>query len=84
MLIWERVKNACVSAGYARAASQLASQGLYNEAKKLMLNGCKETIEKKRAIQRLERVKKAKRDYEPGDHYFRGKSVAFWKGHADA
>jgi len=84
MLIWERLKNACVSAGYARAASQLASQGLYNEAKKLMLNGCKETIEKKRAIQRLERVKKAKRDYEPGDHYFRGKSVAFWKGHADA
>jgi len=84
MLLWERLKNACVSAGYARAASQLASQGLYNEAKKLMLNGCKETIEKKRAIQRLERVKKAKRDYEPGDHYFRGKSVAFWKGHADA
>jgi len=84
MLFWERFKNACVSAGYARAASQLASQGLYNEAKKLMLNGCKETIEKKRAIQRLERVKKAKRDYEPGDHYFRGKSVAFWKGHADA
>jgi len=84
MLLWERFKNACVSAGYARAASQLASQGLYNEAKKLMLNGCKETIEKKRAIQRLERVKKAKRDYEPGDHYFRGKSVAFWKGHADA
>lgn len=84
MLIWERLKNACVSAGYARAASQLASQGLYNEAKKLMLDGCKETADKKRAIQRLERVKKIKASYEPGDHYFRGKSVAFWKGHADA
>jgi hypothetical protein len=84
MLLWERLKNACVSAGYARAASQLASQGLYNEAKKLMLDGCKETADKKRAIQRLERVKKIKASYEPGDHYFRGKSVAFWKGHADA
>ena len=84
MLIWERLKNACVSAGYARAASQLASQGLYNEAKKLMLDGCKETVGRKRAIQRLERVKKIKAAYEPGDHYFRGKKVAFWKGHADA
>jgi len=84
MLIWERLKNACVSAGYARAASQLASQGLYNEAKKLMLDGVKETIEKKRAIQRLERVKKAKASYEPGDHYMKGHKVAFWRGHADA
>ena len=83
MLLWERLKNACVSAGYARAASQLASQGLYNEAKKLMLDGCKETADKKRAIQRLERVKKIKASYEPGDHYFRGKGVAFWKGHAN-
>ena len=84
MLIWERLKNACVSAGYARAASQLASQGHYEAAKHLMLNGVKETIERKRAIKRLERVKKAKRNYEPGDHYFKGKSVAAWKGHADA
>ena len=84
MLIWQRLKNACVSAGYARAASQLAQHGLYNEAKKLMLDGCKETVERKRAIQRLERVKKAKASYEPGDHYMRGHKVAFWKGHADA
>ena len=84
MLIWERLKNACVSAGYARAASQLATQGHYEEAKHLMLNGMKETVKQKRAIQRLERVKKIKASYEPGDHYFRGKSVAFWKGHADA
>jgi hypothetical protein len=84
MLLWERFKNACVSAGYARAASQLATQGLYNEAKKLMLDGMKETVKQKRAIQRLERVKKAKRNYEPGDHYMKGKTVAFWKGHADA
>ena len=83
MLIWERLKNACVSAGYARAASQLATQGHYEEAKNLMLNGVKETIKQKRAIQRLERVKKAKASYEPGDHYFRGHKVAFWKGHAN-
>jgi len=83
MLIWERLKNACVSAGYARAASQLASQGHYEAAKHLMLNGVKETIERKRAIKRLERVKKAKRNYEPGDHYMKGHRVAFWRGHAN-
>lgn len=84
MLLWERFKNACESAGYARAASQLASQGKHEAAKQLMLNGIKETQERKRAIQRLERVKKAKKNYEPGDHYMRGHRVAFWKGHADA
>jgi hypothetical protein len=84
MLIWERLKNACVSAGYARAASQLATQGHYEEAKHLMLNGVKETIERKRAIQRLERVKRVKSSYEPGDHYLRGKKFAFWKGKAHA
>ena len=84
MLIWERLKNACVSAGYARAASQLATQGHYEEAKHLMLNGVKETIERKRAIQRLERVKRIKSSYEPGDHYFKGKKYAFWKGKAHA
>jgi hypothetical protein len=83
MLLWERLKNACVSAGYARAASQLASQGHYEAAKHLMLNGVKETIERKRAIKRLERVKKAKRNYEPGDHYMKGHRVAFWRGHAN-
>ena len=84
MLLWERLKNACVSAGYARAASQLATQGHYEAAKQLMLNGVKETIERKRAIKRLERVKKAKASYEPGDHYMKGHKVAFWRGHADA
>ena len=84
MLLWERFKNACEAAGYARAASQLASQGHYEAAKHLMLNGLKETQERKRAIQRLERVKKAKASYEPGDHYMKGHKVAFWKGHADA
>jgi hypothetical protein len=49
-----------------------------------MLDGLKEVAEKKRAIQRLERVKKAKRSYEPGDHYMKGHKVAFWRGHADA
>jgi len=84
MLIWERLKNACASAGYARAASVAATQGQHKVAKNIMLNGLKETTAKKRAIQRLERIKKAKWNYEPGDHYFRGKSVAFWRGHADA
>ena len=37
---------------------------------------------KRKAIERLERVRKAKSNYEPGDHYFKGKTVAFWKGHA--
>jgi|TARA_X000000950_G_scaffold266866_1_gene342792 hypothetical protein len=84
MLIWERFKNACVSAGYARAASQLATQGHYEEAKHLMLNGVKETVERKKAIRRLERVKKAKASYEPGNYYMKGKKVAFWKGKAHA
>lgn len=84
MLIWERLKNACASAGYARAASVAATQGQHEVAKNIMLNGIKETQDRKRAIQRLERVKKAKAAYEPGDHYFRGKKVAFWRGHADA
>lgn len=84
MLIWERLKNACVSAGYARAASQLASQGHYEAAKHLMLDGVKQSVKQKRAIQRLERIKKAKASYEPGDHYMKGHKVAFWRGHADA
>ena len=84
MLIWEKIKNACTSAGYARAAAQLSAQGHYEEAKNLMLYGVKEVAVKDRAIKRLERVKKAKRSYEPGDHYFKGHKVAFWRGHADA
>ena len=33
--------NVCESAGRARAASQLASMGMHNEAKALMLDGDK-------------------------------------------
>ena len=84
MLLWERFKNTCASAGYARAASQLAQQGKHEEAKTLMLAGIKETTERKLAIKRLERVKKIKASYEPGDHYLRGKKFAFWKGKAHA
>jgi hypothetical protein len=84
MLIWEKMKNTFANIGYARAASQLAMQGKHDLARELMLTGIKEVAVKKRAIQRLERVKKAKASYEPGDHYFRGHKVAFWKGHADA
>jgi hypothetical protein len=84
MLIWERIKNTLESIGYARAASQLAAQGYYNESKYLYLE--KSTASRKRldAIRRLEKVKKAKADYEPGDHYMKGHKVAFWRGHADA
>jgi hypothetical protein len=84
MLIWEKMKNTFANIGYARAAAQLASQGKHDLARDLMMAGIKEVQEKKRAIQRLERVKKAKAAYEPGDHYFKGHKVAFWRGHADA
>ena len=84
MLIWEKMKNTFANIGYARAASQLAMQGKHDLAKDLMLHGIKEVAERDRAIRRLERVKKAKRSYEPGDHYFKGHKVAFWRGHADA
>ena len=83
MLIWEKIKNTCSSIGYARAAAQLSAQGRHEFARQLMLDGLKEVAERDRAIQRLERVKKAKRSYEPGDHYFRGHKVAFWRGHAN-
>jgi len=84
MLIWEKMKNTCASIGYARAAAQLSAQGRHEFARQLMLDGLNEVALKDRAIKRLERVKKAKRSYDPGDHYFRGKKVAFWRGHADA
>lgn len=84
MLIWEKIKNTCATIGYSRAAAHLAQQGRHDLAKDLMLVGIKEVAEKDRAIKRLERVRKIKATYEPGDHYMRGKSVAFWKGHADA
>ena len=84
MLIWEKMKNTFATMGYSRAAAQLASQGRHDLAKDLMLTGIKETEARKQAIRRLERVKKAKSSYEPGDHYMRGHKVAFWRGHADA
>jgi len=77
------MKNTFANIGYARAASQLAMQGKHDLARDLMLTGIKEVAERDRAIRRLERVKKAKRSYEPGDHYFRGHKVAFWRGHAN-
>jgi hypothetical protein len=84
MLIWEKFKNTCATIGYARAASQLSQQGHYELAKTLMLDGVKEIQKRDRAIKRLERVRAIKASYEPGNHYMRGKKVAFWKGHADA
>ena len=83
MLIWEKIKNTCASIGYARAAAQLSAQGRHEFARQLMLDGLNEVAEKDRAIKRLERVKKAKASYEPGDHYMKGHKVAFWRGHAN-
>jgi len=83
MLIWEKIKNTCASIGYARAAAQLSAQGRHEFARQLMLDGLKEVAEKDRAIKRLERVKKIKASYEPGDHYMKGHRVAFWRGHAN-
>ena len=83
MLIWEKIKNTCASIGYARAAAQLSAQGRHEFARQLMLDGLNEVAVKDRAIKRLERVKKAKRSYEPGDHYMKGHRVAFWRGHAN-
>ena len=83
MLIWEKIKNTCASIGYARAAAQLSAQGRHEFARQLMLDGLKEVAEKDRAIKRLERVKKIKAGYEPGDHYMKGHRVAFWRGHAN-
>jgi len=83
MLIWEKMKNTCASIGYARAAAQLSAQGRHEFARQLMLDGLNEVAVKDRAIKRLERVRKDKRSYEPGDHYMKGHKVAFWKGHAN-
>ena len=82
MLIWQRIKNTFEAVGYSRAASQLASQGYYEASKNLLLERSKLSNRRVEAIRRLERVKKAKANYEPGNHYLRGKSVAFWKGKA--
>ena len=82
MLLLARIKNFYLMAGYARAASVLATQGHYAEAQKLMLEKYKLLNYKEKAIVRLERVKSIKSHYEPGDHYMRGKKVAFWKGKA--
>jgi len=78
------MKNTFANIGYARAAAQLSAQGKHEMARDLMLHGIKEVAIKDRAIRRLERVMKAKRSYEPGDHYMKGHKVAFWRGHADA
>jgi len=83
MLIWEKIKNTCASIGYARAAAQLSAQGRHEFARQLMLDGLNEVAVKDRAIKRLERVRKAKRSYEPGDQYMKGHKVAFWRGHAN-
>ena len=82
MLVWQRIKNFCAMAGYARAASELAREGYLDEAKKLMTEKVALSTKKGKAINRLEHIKDAKASYEPGDHYMRGKSVAFWKGRA--
>lgn len=83
--LFETIKQWFEFMGYSRAAAELARQGLHEEAKKLMLDRAK--LEDKMKLKhmakiRLARVHSAKRSYEPGDHYMRGKSVAFWRGKA--
>ena len=87
MSAWKRFIECCEMIGYARAASELAQKGLHKEAKKLMFE--QEQLKKRREFRglariRLARVHKAKSKYEPGDHYMRGRPVAFWKGKAKA
>ena len=41
MLIWQRLKNTLTQMGYARAAANLAQQGLYDQARILMLEKAK-------------------------------------------
>lgn len=84
MLLITKLYNNLEIAGYGRAANLMRLQGYPTLAKDLLIEQERLRSVKRRAIERLERVKKAKSNYEPGDHYFRGKSksVAFWKGHA--
>ena len=84
MLIWQRLKNTLTQMGYARAAANLAQQGLYDQARILMLEKAKLSNTRKATIIRLEKYRNKKASYEPGDHYMRGKSVATWKGKAHA
>jgi len=44
--IWDTWNKTFISLGYARAASELARQGLYEEAKALMLEKIKHDSEK--------------------------------------
>lgn len=82
MLIWQKIRNNLERIGFERAAAQLVSQGKYSLAASLRNYGRKRTQERSQAIHRLERVLKCKSNYEPGDHYMKGHSVAFWRGHA--
>jgi hypothetical protein len=84
MLLWERTKNLFETAGLARAAAELSRQGYHDSAKVLMIERSKLSSKRLEAIKRLEKRRKLMSDYEPGDHYMRGKEVATWKGKAHA
>ena len=84
MLLWARTKNLLETAGLARAAAELSRQGLHNSAKVLMIEKSKLSSKRLEAIKRLEKRKKLMAEYEPGNHYMRGKTVATWKGKAHA
>jgi hypothetical protein len=49
-----------------------------------MIERSKLSAHRLEAIKRLEKKRKLMSDYEPGDHYMRGKTVATWKGKAHA
>ena len=82
MLLLKKLYNNLEIAGYGRAANLMRLQGRPDLSADLLKEQRHLQTVKRKAIERLERVRKAKSNYEPGDHYFRGKSVAFWKGHA--
>jgi hypothetical protein len=82
MLLLKKLYNNLEIAGYGRAANLMRLQGRPDLSADLLKEQKRLQTVKRKAIARLERVKRAKANYEPGDHYFRGKTVAFWKGHA--
>ena len=84
MLLWERTTHLFAQAGLARAAAELSRQGFHESAKTLMIERSKLSAHRLDAIKRLEKRKKLMSNYEPGDHYMRGKEVATWKGKAHA
>ena len=80
MLLFKRLLNWCELVGYVKASAELSRQSFRAEAKALMLEKTNLQGRRERALVRLEKIKKFKADYDPANHYMRGKSVATWSG----